>query len=679
MNQYINFNEFNNFVNTNINYSSNFDIEELILSELKKYNKENNDVLKIFIEDTESIDIYLLKFFIEFAKKNNFFSNSIVLDFPDINILTDEKTYNNIIYNRYALKDFCNCNIGTEKFCLQDKKYSLINKKTKNDIYQIYLYGSLDFITKKLDMYFTNDINFSDLENMQITINPDNDFIYNDITVNKFLTLLKNKPFIKDYIFFMPELNSHKNFENDKNLLLKKIKLKNIKKLQEEKIIMFETSSFSPSTFSKNIDTNTSLEDVLNNFKLISKHQKSIMKNILFTVTLDKILDSENFIKFIKEFKTIFGQKIDIKVMLSMNDSNEYNYSMSKVLTDAEIQSIQTLNANLISIGVKNGIENKIKEDIFSFDELIVANKKLNKIINTINSSKVENRDLTPLEKYIMAYRYVKDFVYKAETKGESLYQSRNVIKVLNSDRIVCCGYAGMLDIICKNIGIDCAAIGVLVDDENNKNDIKVPYSKDETNHRTNMVNLVDKTYDVDGIFYADACGDSSYLIKDNPSFFKKKNSETQYKKQSSGYAHSLIPFNNLKCNKNIIKVRKLYTNSKFLKDNTELVDLKNDKFYTSTYKGTKAPSLENMTKALLNVEIVLNNGILDENCIKRVISEIERSYDFSEEFFHTPPDNFIFKNNYSESEKEYDAILIKLNNLLKKCKKSKNIVKIDL
>jgi len=131
----------------------------------------------------------------------------------------------------------------------------------------------------------------------------------------------------------------------------------------------------------------------------------------------------------------------------------------------------------------------------YNFNNVCTANNKINDWADEINNLRINGKELSPLEKYYVAYSYVTRFDY-SESSAD-LYNSRNLIKVLNGNKIVCVGYAQMLSALCDRLGIDCKVQAV-------------GFDKAELNHMNCQVTIKDKKYGVDGTFYADPCFDSS-------------------------------------------------------------------------------------------------------------------------------------------------------------------------
>lgn len=118
----------------------------------------------------------------------------------------------------------------------------------------------------------------------------------------------------------------------------------------------------------------------------------------------------------------------------------------------------------------------------------------------------VKSKEASPLEKYLMIYRFVTSRAYQEETDG-NVNTSRNLISILNNDEIVCVGYAKLLKYLCNEVGIKCETQILSVDHyKYSKNDNSEPR---HGRHENNIIYLKDDKYGIDGYYYADACWDA--------------------------------------------------------------------------------------------------------------------------------------------------------------------------
>lgn len=130
-----------------------------------------------------------------------------------------------------------------------------------------------------------------------------------------------------------------------------------------------------------------------------------------------------------------------------------------------------------------------------SIDTFKKTLKKIEEIV--INIKKL---DLSPIEQVMFAYDVVKDKEYQEESEDESAYLSRDVSTSLFGDKIVCVGYSNIFKTILDKLGI--------------KNDVYFV-----TNHQRNIAYIKDEKYDIEGIYYFDATGDSKIATKGNKHF----------------------------------------------------------------------------------------------------------------------------------------------------------------
>ena len=127
---------------------------------------------------------------------------------------------------------------------------------------------------------------------------------------------------------------------------------------------------------------------------------------------------------------------------------------------------------------------------VHSLDQILNASNQINE-----TSKKINSLNLSPFEKFMMAYDYVSNRIYKESTK--SFRNSRDLIAIMNGDEIVCEGYANLLKVLCDKIGVDCLVQRVYMHE---------PYNG---SHACNVVYLKDEKYGINGVYYADACFDS--------------------------------------------------------------------------------------------------------------------------------------------------------------------------
>ena len=96
-----------------------------------------------------------------------------------------------------------------------------------------------------------------------------------------------------------------------------------------------------------------------------------------------------------------------------------------------------------------------------------------------------------------MIYEYVSSMAYKEDNKNCA--NSRDLIALMNGNKIVCVGYAKLMEYFCEAVGIKCQIQNLDVYKD----------GKYVGGHQNNIVCIKDEKYGIDGWYYADACWDS--------------------------------------------------------------------------------------------------------------------------------------------------------------------------
>lgn len=236
-------------------------------------------------------------------------------------------------------------------------------------------------------------------------------------------------------------------------------------------LTLFETSvnnTFEPSNYKT--------EETLNSFIAENKGLLFVPKEI-----------NEQLIEKVKKAilkLSDIGFKLNDKLIAFRMDTDRY-------LTTKELQVLIKLEEFLKENKAYLTIE---AEDLFSLDEIISTNDKLNSEIDYINSLTVpteNNRPLNEMEKFILAYDFCTNFKYNENKKNKSA--SRYITSILNGDNIVCVGYSRLLSEMCRRLNIECHGMGITCIDKK---------TQKEDGHRNNIAVINNKMY------YADACWD---------------------------------------------------------------------------------------------------------------------------------------------------------------------------
>ena len=140
----------------------------------------------------------------------------------------------------------------------------------------------------------------------------------------------------------------------------------------------------------------------------------------------------------------------------------------------------------------------------YGFRKTLNSNRKLDSVAEKIKNAKNNGEELSPFEKFMIAYEYVTNFAYN---EGEDYFhhESSHWIPVLDGDKIVCSGYASLLEALCTRIFARNEVVvfnqGLRVFDKKTKSLLG--------GHGNNTVFIKDDKYNINGLFYADACWDS--------------------------------------------------------------------------------------------------------------------------------------------------------------------------
>ena len=105
--------------------------------------------------------------------------------------------------------------------------------------------------------------------------------------------------------------------------------------------------------------------------------------------------------------------------------------------------------------------------------------------------------NLSDLEKITLAYDHVKFFLYNKE-QSDKLSDSRSIVKSISTGNIVCEGYCRILCQLLKELGLNSNLVFIEPTMEENSGHVRV------------ILRVVDKKYNIDGIFVFDPTYDSS-------------------------------------------------------------------------------------------------------------------------------------------------------------------------
>lgn len=221
-------------------------------------------------------------------------------------------------------------------------------------------------------------------------------------------------------------------------------------------------------------------------------------KDFLITMPTEALKDEWYINELCKVLKNLKSDPVFEIINAKFNKNGQIEeYSFAKdntIFTSRDLEYVVK--------GVKKlndaGFKKVVLQDGMSINKVVSANIKLQAWADEINESTFHGRPLTPLEKYLFAYKAVTQFEYSEDSNNASL--SRNSSKILYSGpdavHVVCIGYAQLLSELCRKIGIPCAVQ-------------KVHALQRKSHHACVMVYINDNKYHINGAYIADPSLDS--------------------------------------------------------------------------------------------------------------------------------------------------------------------------
>lgn len=226
--------------------------------------------------------------------------------------------------------------------------------------------------------------------------------------------------------------------------------------------------------------------------KIIQTYKQAKQPMQLVAVFDRKTVLNEAFVKNVNKFvKYLATKNIEPHDIIISLDGDNKKYSVS------EWQKIKNVAQALKLRSIQFGIDDYKK--IWDVKEVENANNQIDK-----SAKKIAGKNFSPMEKLLSAYLDVTKINYKFEDKTEHFSQSRSIYGVLNSDKIVCVGFAALLKAVIekdgeKNIKMFENSVAISEDNIN-----RMAY------HRNLIVYIKDEKYEVDGYYYLDPTWDST-------------------------------------------------------------------------------------------------------------------------------------------------------------------------
>lgn len=238
-------------------------------------------------------------------------------------------------------------------------------------------------------------------------------------------------------------------------------------------------------------------------FDLLDQRTSKTENTIIFNGEEDVKSFSDNLVKnldkslklnvYIKNYKSTDYKSIEdlFKKLNAEGFNANLQFDMGQeTLKVSNVKEFSNLEDKIKALGNNVSFTHDYVE--YSLDEIVVAQKKLNDLVE-----KIKKYDASPFEKYLIIYNFLTSKIYKENEENRAF--ARDIIAVMNSDSIVCVGYSEVLKYLCDAVGIKCQTQNVT---ETKKNG-EVIY------HQNNLVYIDDEKYNIHGWYYTDSCWDS--------------------------------------------------------------------------------------------------------------------------------------------------------------------------
>lgn len=150
-------------------------------------------------------------------------------------------------------------------------------------------------------------------------------------------------------------------------------------------------------------------------------------------------------------------------------------------------------------------------EYAWTIQEVMIANSEIDGIVDYIKEQK-----LTQFETVAFIHQYISSlYQYKEDEMNPSA--PRSIVGVLNSDKIVCVGYAYLTKAIIDKLnmpGLACSTFISRLSTKDKSNENITPMTgieiyDDNSLHMQNLIKINDPHYNVQGSYISDVCGDS--------------------------------------------------------------------------------------------------------------------------------------------------------------------------
>jgi len=385
----------------------------------------------------------------------------------------------------------------------------------------------------------------------------------------------------------------------------------------------------------------------------INSHEHPIVLKLEFN---DNDTKKDNFnLNYVKKYISAISKKypyIDIKYEITYVKYNDFHLGDNKCRTLDEINNylIDTGNYELL-IRKQNELSRS-----FTFQSVISANRKLEKIIQRVNNVKEKYLNMSTFETFMLIYEEVTNLIYKEEKRYDQLNAS-HWISVLNGDSIVCTGYASLMQELTQRIfnGKDVLVL---------ENDVDV-YDKSKNDlisaHASNIIFIRDNKYNINGLFYLDPCLDS---VETNDeikaySYCCTPLKDIDHHKLFTFYFRTIYQYNLAAIYKNFfnINISKNATlknlMSKSMASDILTEDMNSLHYYINHYDSLDNKSIVPLIAYINSFKIIGENKGLKSNELNEFVkSRIEKSIAKTMNFFHAADCNNAFSKELIKKQK---------------------------
>lgn len=350
---------------------------------------------------------------------------------------------------------------------------------------------------------------------------------------------------------------------------------------------------------------------------------------------VDKILEDSKRINLPLNFyvtgSSVFGKELDsVPMSFSINDL--------KKLIDLHNYLIEKKESGL-----------QFMEDItnpchtWSFKEVINANANIDGFVKHI-----KEQNFTPFEAVTFIHQFITS-QYKYKDAENDTITPRSIIGILNTNKIVCTGYAKYMKAIIDKLnmpGLECSTFVCTLSSNGEMKNLEchTGLSNSESDiglHELNIILIKDKKYDIAGAYMSDACADSKsksmpqgkgishllFPVEDLLNFRFKKFGQPL--KQKDQYTRSELKECTLSVDTPIIK--KLANRSKPIEYSKFKQCLKNT--FAKNYPEKSAKEINVKVESILTCSKLTSCISFNDHCIGSIQKEATKYYDFNKAF----------------------------------------------